>query len=582
MPLADKPHRSLGSIYTPLDFAQFLTRWAVRSSKERVLDVGVGEGAFAFSVYERLRALGAPSTQAQRQVYGSEIDRGTYSRFLRKAEERGLEFPNVQRGNFFDLAFPEVEALTGNPPYVRRAYLKERAVKKIRRTVMESNPAVEESELKGLTDLYVYFLLRAMPLLKPGGRLAVITADSWLNTRYGECFKRQLQEDFVIERLISLDRRVFDASVKPLLLLATKKPSRKTTKAVEFIRLKNGLPINDLQVLLDKPHRKRPDDVLTTKIARSELKTSDQWGMYFKAPGVCERLAAHPLMCDLATLGDTRIGIQTLAKEFFVLSPQKARELAIEARFLQPLAQSTRCIDDPVIEPTLAAPYFLFYCSESKVALKGTQALKYIKGGEATKVTVRGKGTTVVGYQNKERIKEDKRERWYDLKTPLVRRSRATILIPRLIYRSFMVVWNKADFVPGELFIEFLPHRLGEIEAEVYLAVLSSSVTEIMLRSSAQIYGAGTYNIAPGRIKSVPVLNVGSLSDQQRASLKTAYQGFLLDAAHDRTIIDNAVHEILGTDAQTRSALAEVLDDMHLLATSAKQSGSIHDETVEK
>jgi hypothetical protein len=580
--LADKLHRSLGSIYTPPDFAQFLTRWAVRSCRETVLDVGVGEGAFAFSVYERLLTLGAAPAKAQRQVYGSEIDGKTYLRFLRKAEEKGLQFPNVQRGNFFDLSFPYIEALTGNPPYVRRAYLKERAVKKIRRTVIADNPAVEESELKGLTDLYVYFLLRAMPLLKPGGRLAVITADSWLNTRYGECLKRQLKEDFVIERLISLDRRVFDASVKPLLLLATKKPSRRTTRAVEFIRLKNGLPINDLQALLDNPHRKRPDDVLRTKIARSDLKVSDQWGMYFKAPSICEQLAAHPLMCSLSTLGATRIGIQTLAKEFFVLSAQRARELAIETRFLQPLAQSTRSIKDPVIEPTTAAPFYLFYCSDYKAALKRTQALKYIKHGEITEVVVRGKDTTVIGFQNKERIKEEKRRRWYDLKSALVRRSRATILIPRLIYRSFMVVWNKGNFVPGELFIEFLPHRVGAIEVEVYLAVLSSSVTEIMLRSSAQIYGAGTYNIAPGRIKSVPVLNVETLSVEQRASLKAAYQEYLLDASHERVAIDNAVHKILGSDAQTRIALAEVLDDMHLLATSAKQSASVHDETVEK
>lgn len=570
MPLADKPHRSLGSIYTPLDFAQFLSRWAVRSPLERVLDVGVGEGAFVFSVYERLQGLGAAPAQAQRQIYGAEIDRRTFKRFLRKADQRGLDFPNIQRGDFFDLSFPKVEALTGNPPFVRRAYLKERNVKKIRRSVIESNPALVENELKGLTDLYIYFLLRAMPLLKPGGRLAVITADSWLNTTYGKCFKRQLKDDFVIERLISLDRRVFDASVKPLLVLATKRPSRNSTKAVEFIRLKNGLPINDLQIFLDKPRRKRPDDVLTTRIVRSELNVSDQWGMYFKAPGVCEQLASHPSMCELETLGDTRIGIQTLAKEFFVLSRDRARELAIEKRFLEPLAQSTRCIEEPVIQPDVAPPFYLFYCADSKASLKGTQALKHIKDGEVTEVPVRGKGTTVVGYQNKERIKEEKRKRWYDLKTPLLRRSRAKILIPRLIYRSFRVVWNKADFVPGELFIEFLPHRLVEIEPEVYLAVLSSSVTEIMLRSSAQVYGAGIYNIAPGRIKKVPVLNVEILSDTQKDSLKTAYLSYLSDANRDRTTIDDTVHTILGTDSQTRAALAEVLEDMHLLATSAR------------
>ena len=164
------------------------------------------------------------------------------------AGERGLIFPNVRRGDFFNLTFPMVGAVTGNPPFVRRAYLEENDVRKIRQSVTESNQEVKEGDLNGLTDLYVYFLLRAIPYLSPGGKLAVITADSWLNTSYGESFKKHLHEQFVIERLISLDRRVFDASVKPVLVLATKRPSTGATKAVEFIRLKNGLPINDLQV----------------------------------------------------------------------------------------------------------------------------------------------------------------------------------------------------------------------------------------------------------------------------------------------------------------------------------------------
>lgn len=574
--MGDKPHRNLGSIYTPPDFAQFLTHWAIQTPRQKALDIGVGEGAFTFALYERLRELGAKPGDAQRQVYGAEVDRTAYRNFLRKAVEKNLEFPNVRLGDFFDLTFPEVGAVTGNPPFVRRAYLDDKEVERIRRSVIDSNQSVDEGELNGLTDLYVYFLLRAMPLLTPGGKLAVITADSWMNTSYGESLKQQLHEHFVIERLISLDRRVFDASVKPVLVLATKRPSTSATKAVEFIRLKNGLPIIDLQVLLDKPRRKRPKDVLTARIKRQELKTNELWGRFFKAPDVCQELASHELMTPISNLATTRIGIQTLAKEFFVLTPDKAREYQIETRFLEPLAQSTRCFNEPVIEEDAEPLFFTFYCSESKEALTGTRALAYIEQGEKAEVPVRGKGTTVTGYQNKERIKEDGRQYWYDLKTALVRRSRAEILIPRLVYRTFMVVWNKAGFVPGELFIEFIPNESSKIETEIYLAVLSSSVTEIMLRATAQVYGDGTYNIAPGQIKKVPMLNVEHIPVGRREKLKRAYQQYLADAKHDRAVIDKTVCEILSFDAEMQERLKEVLEDMHLLATSAKESGSTH------
>ncbi len=470
-------------------------------------------------------------------------------------------------------------SITGNPPYVRRAYLSKTRVKQIRRSVVKANAAVEEDELKGLTDLYVYFLLRSIPLLRPGGRLAVITADSWLNTSYGRYFKEQLHGTFNIERLISLDRRVFDASVKPVLILATKRPTRTLSKNIEFLRLKNGLPIKDLQLFFNQPGKKLPNDVVSVRVKRSELDPSQQWGTYFKAPDMCETLSLHKLMAPLSTLGPTRIGIQTLAKDFFVLSSGRAKELKIESRFLRPLAPSTRCFNKPIIDINADRLFFLFYCSETKKALKGTNALAYIKQGETAEVPVRGKGTTVIGYHNKKRIQEDKRNRWYDLKTALVRRSCATILIPRLIYRTFTVVWNKAGFVPGELFIEFLP-KSGEIETEVYLAALSSSITEIMLRSTAQVYGAGTYNISPGLIKNTPVLNVQALNSEQKQLLKKAYRSYSSNPAHDRTTIDEVVYQILGFDSGMRQKLEETLNDMHLLATSARQSGSVHHQTV--
>jgi hypothetical protein len=574
--LGEKPHRNLGSIYTPPDFAQFLTRWAIRNPRQKTLDIGVGEGAFTFAAYKRLRELGAKPSEARRQIYGAEVDRTAYQNFLRIAGEKNLEFPNVRLGDFFDLAFPQVGAVSGNPPFVRRVYLDESDVKKIRGSVVGANQAVDENELDGLTDLYVYFLLRSIPLLAPGGRLAVITADSWMNTSYGESFKKQLHEQFVIERLISLDRRVFDASVKPVLLLATKRPVATVTKSIEFIRLKNGLPINDLQILLDNPRKKRPDDVLTVRVKPKELKVDEPWGRFFKAPDVCQELADHGLMTPISNLAHTRIGIQTLAKDFFILTADKVQNHQIEPRFLEPLAQSTRYFKDPVIEVGTEPLFFTFYCSQPKEDLVGTSALAYIEQGEKVEVPVRGKGITVVGYQNKERIKEEGRAFWYDLKTALMRRSRCEILIPRLVYRTFIVVWNKAGFVPGELFIEFLPKESSNIDTEVYLAVLSSSVTEIMLRSSAQVYGDGTYNIAPGQIKKVPIINVELLTAEQRAQLKSVYQQYVADESHDRAIIDKVVYEILDFDMQMQRTLKEVLTDMHLLATSAKESGSVH------
>ncbi len=564
-----KKTRALGSIYTPTDFAEFLATWAVRRPEDHVLDIGIGEGTFVFAAYHRLLELGASNIIAQQQLFGAEIDKSTYSKFIESARNINADFLNLKNANFFDVEFPLVEAIVGNPPYIRRAYINN--VDEIRQSVIKRNLLIGELNMTRLTDMYIYFLLHALPLLKPGGRLAVITSDPWLNVGYGEVFKKYLQEHFRIEMLISLDRRVFeDADVKPVLILATKLESPELEWKVKFIRVKNGLPIGHLQESLSS----RNPDISCSQVRSSELKSFTPWDIHFKAPEVYEEIETHKLMTNMANVAKTGIGIQTLAKEFFVLTAEQANAAQIEKEFLEPLAQSIRYISHPKIDINSEPNYYLFYCDKGKDDLQKTQALEYILQGEASTVEVRGKNFSVVGYHNKERIKKANRNFWYDLKSSLERRGRATILIPRLIYRNFTIVWNVAKFVPGELFIEFLP-SLG-IDDEVYLAILTSSITELMLRAHAQIYGGGTFNINPGRIKSVPVLNVAPLTYQQRAALKHSYQQYLSDETHSRSLIDDLVYEILELDATKRQRINETLKDLQQLAVSSKQVHKIN------
>jgi len=567
----DKPtSRSQGSIYTPAGFAELLTSWAIQKPNQKVLDLGIGEGAFAFAAYRRLLSLGATTLDAQQQLYGAEIDRDVYGGFLKLAKAQNLRFPNLQNADFFQLNLPTMDVVVGNPPYVRRTYLEN--ADWIRRSVTEMNSLVNRRSLSRLTDLYVYFLLYGLSVLKLDGRFAAITADSWLNVRYGNVLKEYLLHNFKIEKLITLDRRVFkNVLVKPVMILATKTGSVDSHRPISFVRVKNGLPVKTIQDFIENPSDGNAD-IAHYLVDRSRLHSNQPWAVHFKLPQVYEKVASHALMTPVEDLAITRIGLQTLAKDFFVLSPEKARLAGIEPEYLEPIAQSAQYCSEPIIEPTEEPAFYVFYCSKSKEELTETCALKYIEQAESGSVQVRGKNTEVMGYHNKERIKRSSRLYWYDLKTSLIRRGRASILIPRLVYRTFTIVWNKANYVPGELFIEFLPK--SETLEEVYLAILTSSVTEIMLRAHAQVYGGGTYNINPGQIKKVPILNANFLSRQGIASLRHAYVHYLEDKKHDRSVIDEVVYDLLGFDEAFQRNLRDVLTDLHLIATSSKKAAS--------
>lgn len=561
--------KSLGSIYTPSDFAKLLTDWAVQEEHYQVLDVGVGEGVFTFAAHRRLMQLGASSSAAQKQVHGAEIDRPTFERFLRLSSEAKLSFPNVRSADYFKIDFPMVGAVIGNPPYVRRACIDD--VEDIRQVIFQQIESPQLSSLSRLADLYVYFLLRAATQLKPGGRLAVITADSWLNARYGVVLKDYLKENFRIEYLMSFDRHIFDVEVKPVLLFATKKEAlQPNSEPTRFIRVKNGLPASQVLRAVEQSQSSL-SDVFVSPIKYSELKVKNPWGVYLKAPQLCDELAAHQLMSPLSKLGKTGIGIQTLAKEFFVLSPDRVQELGVEPEFLVSLAQSSRYHSTPCIEPDSSPLSYLFYCAKSKAKLAGTSALSYIKRGEKAVVLIRGKGKTVIGYHMKERIKRACRPRWYDLRSSLEQRERAEILIPRLINRKYQVVWNRARFVHGELFIGFTPHSEQGIAPEIYLAVLTSSLTEFLLRATAQLYGGGTYNVSPGKIGDLPVPDVTRFTQLQRETIKDAYLTYLSDKQHDRGPIDRTLFDILGFSPNTNQELRSALQDLIALGQSPKR-----------
>lgn len=136
------------------------------------------------------------------------------------------------------------------------------------------------------------------------------------------------------------------------------------------------------------------------------------------------------------------------------------------------------------------------------------------------------------------------------------------------------MVWNKACFVPGELFIEFLP--LSEIDLAVYLAILSSSITEVILRIHAQVYGGGTYNINPGEVRKAVTIDADRLANDQKRCLHDAYTDYLLDSAHDRSPIDTTIHDILGFNQRQRTEIQDVLEDLRQIAVSSKKRSSTH------
>jgi hypothetical protein len=132
----------------------------------------------------------------------------------------------------WELEFPEVffspdgrplgekagfDVVIGNPPYVRQEKLG------------EDKPFFQEhfAVYHGQADLFVYFFAQGLRLLRPGGRLAYISSNSWLRANYATALCQFLRTQTTVEELIDLgNTRVFaDApDLSPAIQIVRKAP----------------------------------------------------------------------------------------------------------------------------------------------------------------------------------------------------------------------------------------------------------------------------------------------------------------------------------------------------------------------
>lgn len=89
--------KARGAFFTPEVVARYITEWAVRSSRDRVLEPSCGEAAFLLEAGRRLVELGAPQGVVG-QLHGAELHDHSASTALASLRERGHEANHRGRG----------------------------------------------------------------------------------------------------------------------------------------------------------------------------------------------------------------------------------------------------------------------------------------------------------------------------------------------------------------------------------------------------------------------------------------------------------------------------------------------------
>jgi adenine-specific DNA-methyltransferase len=211
-----------GAFFTPPAIADYLAWWAVGSDPTAtVLDPTCGEAVFLLAAGRELRKNGADPSALRKQVIGVDIHEQslTEARHLLRAENLDAR---LLPHDFFDLAapsqlgcmLPEVDAVIGNPPFVR--YQEHQG---LRRKRSAEAALAEGVRLSGLASSWAALLVHSCSFLKPDGRLAMVLPAELLTVHYAEPIRRWLRRRFHAVHLVLFERLQFADALEQVVLV---------------------------------------------------------------------------------------------------------------------------------------------------------------------------------------------------------------------------------------------------------------------------------------------------------------------------------------------------------------------------
>jgi type I restriction enzyme M protein len=559
--LIPPPERKrLGQFYTPPDVAELIVSLTVRSGDDVVLDPGCGSGTFLVKAYRRLAELkgvarvgGALGEAVHREVlsqlYGVDINQfpahlSVINLVIQNPAAR-VDKVNVVVGDFFDIRagqetwtglesvtvegrrttvkFPrKFDAVVANPPYIRQELLGKDEKGKIwdlieeefSKLVYVGKPenavgAERAVVLDRQSDIYVYFFLHGLAMLRDGGRLGFITSNKWLEVGYGEAFQSFLLKNTRILYVIEFDRAVFpDAEVNTAITILEKEEDGEERREnfVKFVRLKQRMDVDEVVGIVEGVKRSFEDGRMRVNVVRQGSLKPGKWNVYLRAPPVYQKIVSHPKMKPLGEIAEVFRGPTTGYNDFFILDEERVREWGIEKEFLVPCVSSPKKLKGLVIRPEDVREYF-FMVGENQHVPRDSNAYRYIKYGENLEVDVtRGSQRGRRKLPQLETVKN--RKKWYSL--PQLKAGH--ILLPYMIRGRFMVWLNHAKAQAPNVF-----HYLvltSSKAASAFAGYLNSSVAKLLCELQGREY-TGMLKMETYEWKVFPCINFSEVDKEE-------------------------------------------------------------------
>lgn len=183
----------LGQVFTTKIISNYMAS-LLSNDKKRILEPCFGGGAFIEACLEA----------GFQNIVGCELDGDLYETAKRKYPELELikgDFLKYEPTNLFD-------AIIMNPPYIRQEKIDDLVSFGITKKEIRKNYIY--NGLPSTANMYMYFVIKAISLLNPGGELVIIFPGTWMDARSGKSFEKLIKQQASIIEKIYVSGDVFD------------------------------------------------------------------------------------------------------------------------------------------------------------------------------------------------------------------------------------------------------------------------------------------------------------------------------------------------------------------------------------
>jgi hypothetical protein len=272
-----------GQHYTNENLVDVVNAFCIRKAEDIVLDPACGSGSFLVRAYHRKawldsdKRLSHPSVSHQdrlAQIYGSDISlfAAHLSTLNLAAREINDEenYPRIARRNFFEIRakkpfcelpqglrgertqvpifLPALNAVVGNPPYVRQELIPRRNDKPKPKAMQAKEDLLElcaelwpNLHLSGRSDLHCYFWPAAAHHLVDGGWFGFVVSSSWLDAEYGFPLQEWLLTNFRIHAILESNAEPWfeDARINTCAVISQRcaDAAERDAQLIKFVRL---------------------------------------------------------------------------------------------------------------------------------------------------------------------------------------------------------------------------------------------------------------------------------------------------------------------------------------------------------